>query len=226
MQFQGPEAADLHTIRALNVAFIDAVAAGQLNAGTAGKTGQRLYARIRELDSQRRARLADCPFLLHSLPGASAPCWSRLFTAAPQDNLFAGQRGASVALVRLGAATLAFLWELSRRNPYAARLVSGASLGWCEQLADCDPVALTGFIAGESDMVFPRMPERESFWTRMLEAGTNASDEIREAAHLSGLQTLLTAEGKTTYRRLPAAACRMPARAMRVADRNKQGPER
>ena len=133
--------------------------------------------------------------------------------------------GPPQSVLQLTAAGLGFLWELSRRNAYAARLVSGASLNWCEQVAESSPVQLMRFVSQEPHILTLRMATKTSFWCKLLGAGISEEDEVRSAAQLCALQSILTKQPREAYARLPAAACRMPAPASRVAERDRGLPE-
>ena len=80
-------------------------------------------------------KLAGAPFLLFSFREHDDGLWGRLLADGAQRDLFTGRlRGTDERYV-LQSAGLAFLWELSRRNPYAARIVGGAPLDWCRRIA-------------------------------------------------------------------------------------------
>ena len=128
------------------------------------------------------------------------------------------------AVYLLTVATLGFLWELARRNPFAARLVSGVSLGWCEQLAGCMPLRIFRFAASESNLLAPRLAGHRLFWQKLLGAGTSSDAEVRRSAQLCALQTVLTRSPSERYRALRSAACRMPRPTLRVADHGRRLP--
>ncbi|MBT8098373.1 MAG: hypothetical protein KJO82_01415, partial [Gammaproteobacteria bacterium] len=94
----------------------------------------------------------------------------------------------------------------------------GASLAWCERLAECTLVDVLQFAAAETGLLRWRLAGETAFWQRMLVAGTSEEKAIRRAARLCSLQTLLTAYQADRFRQLPAAACSMPAPALRVAE--------
>ncbi len=225
MEFQGPEAADLANVHSLNRAFLD-----ELRRHGASMSGARpgafdVVPKLAALSVTKAALLSRCSFLIFALPEAADSRWSRLFSDDEQVDLFDGLAAPPESVARLVTATLGFLWELARRNPYAARLVSGVSLDWCEQLADSSPVRVFRFAAGEPRLLSPRLDTHRAFWTKLLGAGTSDKREIRRSAQLCALQTVLTRQSTQRYHRLPAAACRMPAPAMRVADRGKEQPD-
>ena len=221
MDFQGPEAADLANVYSLNHAYLDELR--QHDAVVSGTVPGlfNVAAELATLSRAKAALLAQCPFLLFALPDAADSRWTRLFSDDEQVDLFEGLARSPDSVARLVTATLGFLWELARRNRYAARLVSGASLDWCERLADSSPMRVFRFAAHEPNLLSPRLALRTAFWIKLLGAGTSDDQEIRRAAQLCALQTVLTRQPAERYHRLPAAACLMPAPAMRVAERSK-----
>ena len=114
------------------------------------------------------------------------------------------------AVSGLVAAGLGFLWQLAQRNPYAARLVSGASLNWCEQLSASTLMNLLSRALEDQALLAPRMAGEPDIWNRLLTAGVSNRRDTRHAARVSALQTLLTRRPLRHSRPLAAAACRMP----------------
>jgi hypothetical protein len=226
MDFQGPDAADLDNVYALNRAYLDglsqplAVAPGTAS-GTVG-----IIEKLTALSVRKSNWLSQCPFLIYSFPEAADRRWARLFSDDAQPDLFDATRLSPESVCGLAPATLGFLWELAKRNPYATRLVSGASLDWCERLAGSSPVRVFQFAIDEPGLLSPRLPSHREFWSKLLGAGTNNDKEIRHSAHLTALQTVLTKPAAEHYQRLPAAACLMPTPARRVAESDKGRPER
>jgi len=225
MEFQGPAARDLANVYALNQAFLDVLrnADGQHVRTRPAIDG--LVKKLVALGRQRADHLARCPFLLFALAESEEWRWARLFDEQGPPDLVDRIECPSEASARLAAAALGFLWELAKRNPYAARLVSGATLSWCEQLTDSSPVRLFQFAASEPRLLAPRLANRNEFWTKLLGAGSSHDKDIRHAAQLCALQTVLTMQMSERYRQLPAAACSMPVQAMRVADRRRRPPK-
>jgi hypothetical protein len=119
----------------------------------------------------------------------------------------------------LAAATLGFLWQLAQHNPYAVRLVSGATITWCERLADCTLLRLLQRTAGRSDLLRPRNSGNLEFWRKLLGPGLSSEPGIRTAAHLSALQSMLTINRVAQYRDVRAAACKTRLPALRVAEK-------
>ena len=145
--------------------------------------------------------------------------WRSLFADRRSMDLLRPLQPADDEAARLVTAGLGFLWQLALRNPYAARLVSGAGLNWCEQLADCTLMELYARVAEEDPLLEPRMPDRPELWNKLLTAGVSAKRDVRIAARVSALQTVLTRSPATPYRQLATAACAMPAVSRRVGER-------
>ncbi len=222
MDFQGPETADLANVYSLNLAFLDLLRGEGGTLSGAGAGGASVCVQLAALGRARADRLAQCPFLIFTLTESSGDCWRRLFDDEEQPDLVNRLVRPPEPVARLTAATLGFLWELAKRNPYAARLVSGASLGWCEQLADSLPLRLFQFAASEPGILSPRLAARVAFWAKLLAGGTSDEQEVRHSAQLCALQTVLTQPGIGHYRPLRAAACSMPALTLRIAERRRR----
>ena len=132
MEYEGLTPDDLANVRALNRAWLRS-------------TG-------------RDERLAAAPFLLFSLREHDAELWERLLAEGAQHELFATQPTAGGKPSGLQAAGLAFLWELSRRNPYVARIIGGAPLDWCQRIAAETLVRLLD-CTGYRELIEPRFPD-------------------------------------------------------------------
>ena len=178
MDYQGLTPDDLANVRALNRAWLRA-------------TG-------------RDERLAAAPFLLFSFREHDAGLWQRLLAPGTQHELFSDQPPCGGERSGLQAAGLAFLWELSRRNPYVARIIGGAPLDWCQQIASETLVRVLD-CTSHRELIEPRFPDGAPVYTRV-------------SAQMAALQSMLTLGIDPDAARLPAAACRMPGPARRVAD--------
>lgn len=218
MEFQPPEPADLANVRALNAAFLDALRHKTLPRRLLAAPPDGLQAA--SADGPALERLRRCPFLLFSLAEQDAARWDRLFGRSRNDrpDLVDAMAPSGDAPAPVIFAALGFLWQLARRRPYAARVVSGASLAWCERLSERTLVDICRFAASETGMIGYRNAANAAFWRRLLVSATSADTTVRRAARLAALQMLLTESAPGTYRRLPTAACSMPAPASRVAD--------
>ena len=112
MEYEGLTRDDLENVRALNSAWL-AVESGGLASGE-------------PIPARRLRRLAMTPFLLFTMREHDDDWWEWLLDDTRQEDLFARTQAPSRAIYSLQTAALAFLWGLSRCNPYVARLVSGA----------------------------------------------------------------------------------------------------
>ena len=226
MDFQGPDAADLDNVYSLNRAYLDGLSRSLAAASGARSRTVGIVEKLTALSIRKSTLLSQCPFLIYSLPEAADRRWARLFSDDAQPDLFDATRLSPDCVGGLALATLGFLWELAKRNPYATRLLSGASLDWCERLADSSPVRVFRFATDEPGLLSPRLPAHPEFWSKLLGAGTSNDKEIRHSAHLTAFQTVLTSHTAEHYQRLPAAACLMPTPARRVAESSKRRRER
>ena len=202
MEYQGLTTDDLVNVRALNRAWL---ALGM------PCTGEPL-----PLSLQRQRRLAAAPFLLFSFREQDTGLWQRMLDADAQRDFFAPPSSGG-GLRDLQATGLAFLWELTRRNPYAARVVCGAPLQWCEQLAVATLVRVHE-CARSCDLAEWRFPVDSPINRRLLLHGSSAVREPRLAAQVAALQSLLTTAPTPHYGRLQAAACRIVGVSRKITD--------
>ncbi len=219
MEYQGPEPADLANVNALNRAFLDWLRVTGPAESLQSALPPDIRVALAGLDRRQLERLARVPFLLLSLREYDDTRWRSLFADRRSMDLLRPLQPANEEAARLITAGLGFLWQLAKRNPYAARLVSGASLNWCEQLADCTLMELYMRVADENSLLEPRMTSSQELWHKLLTAGVSAKRDVRIAARVSALQTVLTRGPAMAYRQLATAACAMPAASMRVAER-------
>ena len=214
MEYQGPEPADLENVRALNTAFLEWLASGDRSRALPAQATPHFAG----LDRRKLERLARVPFMLLSLREYDEDYWRTLFADRQNMSLLSRMQRPDDAGARLTMAAIGFLWQLASRNPYAARLVSGAGLNWCEQLAACTLMDLIGRVAEEPPLLEPRMSEDPELWTKLLTSGVSSKRDVRLAARVSALQSVMTGAAHSSYRQLASAACKLPAARMRVAD--------
>jgi len=206
MDFSGPEPTDLADVRSINMAYLEFLLAA------AGETQrQKLPARLRPvvaaLTQRQMERLAGVPFLLLTLNESDNTYWRDAHEALPTGDLFATNHDPLDPLARIVVSALGFQWQLARRNTYAARLVSGACLEWCEQLAACSLLRVLQCAIDCQRLVAPRQAAHEVFWTRLLGAGLSSADDVRRAAQLSALQIVLSPLHSDPARQWRSAAC-------------------
>ena len=200
MEYSGLTPDDLDNVRALNAAW--------LRSGHGG--APRLSARGIE-------RLASTPFLLFTLHEHEQERWVQLLAVPRQRDLLHDRDVPADEKRSLQAAGLAFLWELSRRNPYAARVVSGASHGWCRLITSVTLVQLLQYTA-DHDLIAPRADPESAVERRLLQSGGSQPRAVREAAQLSAMQAMLTGCRSAHHDNLRAAACRTLAPMREIAD--------
>ena len=219
MDFQPPDSADLANVYSLNRAFLDLLASAAGHEDDRER-GSAAYSQvIRELDQRHRLRLAETPFLLFSLAEDDLARWRPVFDSNYEFDLFDTPDRPAVSESRIVQAALGFLWQLAKKRPYSARVVSGATYFWCERLSLCTLVDLFDFASTEPHLLRMRLAENAAFWRKLLTGGTSDDASVRSAAKLSALQSVLTTIDDTSRERLPAAACSMPAPSTRVAER-------
>lgn len=204
MDYTGLTLDDLANVRALNAAWLDL---------RPEDTGQN-----EDLTRRRRQRLADTPFLLFSLREGDDTLWARLLDGRRQPDLLTGAPDPGDGRMVLQSTSLAFFWELSRRNPYVARIVGSAPLSWCERIASMTLMQLLESVAGEL-LIGPRFEAGSPQYRRLLQRGGSALREARRFAQMAAMQSLLTQGDIAQYGRLAAAACRMAGPVRQVADK-------
>lgn len=219
MDFEGPEPADYHNVRTLNHDFL-----ARLRDTSSGKAWRQqiaapLQSSIRSLTDLQTERLAATPFLLFSLREDDPDYWRLLAGSTGQSDLLVRRRRETAA-TELAAASLGFLWQLARRNPYGVRLISGASLSWCENLAEAPLLHVLRFSSERRDMLQPRRGADVEFWSKLLGPGVSSEVSVRSAAQLSALQSILTRDTAARYTALRAAASNTLRPLSRVAEKD------
>jgi hypothetical protein len=220
MKYRGPLPADYQNVEALNAAFIRLLLRpGQRSDTLLAGLPESQRSRLRGLTVLQRERLARTPFLLFSLRESDSRYWEQLFRYEPSAGLFDAPQEQPVAEAELLGAALGFLWQLARDNAYAARLVCGASLHWCEQLAE-QPLLKAVRSAARADVMRLRRESDALWWHKLLYVGVASERPVRRAARISALQRMLT-EG-VELPRAPAAlaASRIRRPSLKVAESN------
>lgn len=217
MDFSGPTSADFANVARLNQAFLLRLrdsAKGERLRHQLPAPAAVLAAALNDLQVER---LCNAPFLLMSLHERDDAYWRVL--EHPESNLDLFEASDSRGQPDpLSAAVLSFLWQLAGRNPYAARLVSGATLSWGERLSATTLIDTLQRIACRDDFLEPRLGSNEAVWDKLLGPGLSSKDSVRRAAHLTALQVVLTEDPLTGYRQMRPAACSVAIPAMSVAD--------
>ena len=218
MDFSGPQKAEFENVRSLNRAFLSSLRTPHDAIGLRQAFAPKLRPMIEGLTDLQARRLSAAPFLLLSLREQDDDYWSALFAADPNGDLFASPSGDGRDR-HLAAAALGFLWQLAQHNPYAVRLLSGATVNWCDSLANRTLLSLLERTADRTDLLRPRLSENLVFWRKLLGPGLSSEPTIRTAAHLSALQSMLTIDRVAQYRDIRAAACKIQPPALRVAEK-------
>jgi hypothetical protein len=213
MDFHGPDASEYVNVAALNRAFLVRLRSSTAGAGLRRALPQPLREPVRALRDLQLERLATAPFLLLSVREADEGFWSDLVAQPREPELFAAH---GIAADDLVTATLSFLWYLARRNPYALRMVCGAAPGWCRAVSDRPLLDLLQHASSATDVLVPRRAGDVAFWQRLLGPGVSSQPDIRAAAQLACLQSVLTSVPAPGRDALRAAACRSPALVRRV----------
>lgn len=211
MDYRGPTLDDIVNINALNRAFLRAVSGSNTDDFGVLST--------RTMSPGQIARLSSAPFLLFSFREQDADYWGQLLDDDSQPDLIASSERPHASIGQLQVAGLGFLWQLARRNPYAVRLVSGASVHWCEQLSQLTLVGLLRRAAQRRDLLRLRFPDDKAVWRRLLVNGVARNNRTRTASHHAALQEILTRGHASAGQSLPAAACAMRGPGQQVIQR-------
>lgn len=184
--YAGPSEDDFENILALNTLFLQTHC---------------------DLKGPQRGRLAATPFLLFSLREQDLAWWHSALAEQQQRDLTAAAHRIAPVIQQIQTAALSFLWQLAHRNPYVARIVSGASIAWCEQIRTYPLVTVLNRVAGCEDLLVSRIDCGSATGDRLLGNGVSADATVRRSSQLVALHTLITrTEGKDDAQ-LPAAAC-------------------
>ena len=214
MSFEGPETRDYENVVSLNLAWLDSLKHDRAaRATSAAPHAQRLGS----LDPADAARLAESPFLLFSFREQDHDYWDRIFARRRGRDLFDAPQAGGVAT--LTHAALGFIWQLAGRNPYALRLFCGASLNWCERIADLTFIRLLEAVRAAGDIPRLRLADNQPMWLKLLSDGLCRDSATRHAAQFAALQTILTDCARRGEREEVARAARgTSAPGRRVAD--------
>ena len=216
MDFSGIEATDLADVQVLNKTFLEYLA-GPDGALLRQPLPASLREVVRDMTQRHVRRLATVPFLLMSCREQDDAYWRHRTTEQTVRDLFA-PAGAADPVAQIAAATLGFLWQLSRKNPYAARMLSGASVTWCEQLATASLFDVLQSAAVDPQLLTLRCGTDAVFWRRLVGAGLSSNVEIRRAAHLNAMQTVLSQVESQSNAQFRSAACRTRTPALQLRE--------
>ena len=205
MTFDGPDRRDYDNVASLNIAYLTLLRRDSTLRPDPALDPTAVCERIADLDSTRIRRLAETPFLLLSFRESDERYWTRILEdGTVRDLSVSPVRATSIRLV---SGAFGFLWQLARRNPYALRLICGATMYWCERIAEQTFFRLLSAIRQSGDIPAPRLAHRPALWNQLLEQGTSDTDDIRHAAQVAALQAVLTEPaGSRMAAPLPRAA--------------------
>jgi len=218
MDYSGPEPADFANVTSLNHAFLSGLRRPARGRQLRRQMTSPVRSVVRNLTDLQINRLSATPFMLMSLRERDVQYWQSLFVESANEDLFLSAV-AEPDTELLATAGIAFLWQLARRNPYAARLLCGATIGWCEELTNRTLWRLLQQTCRRNDLLQPRLAGSDVFWDKLLGPGLSSEAPVRSAAHLAALQSILTEDPVAQYRPIKAAACSTLVPSLRVAER-------
>ena len=218
MAFDGPEPADYENVRSLNRAFLALLSGDRRPPAALLPLMPALAQRMAALAAEQAARLATAPFLLFSFRERDDQYWEHAFATARHPDLFVESGNIPAATRRLVAAGLGFVWQLARRNPFAARILCGASLHWCDQLADSTLWRILVLAGRRDDVLTLRSAADDELWHKLLEDGVSEDSDVRLAAQMSAFQAVITRPQVTMTSIWSTAACRSKRLSLHVAE--------
>lgn len=217
MSFEGPEIRDYENVVSLNLAWLDCLRNDRAAAAGLPPSPAPLCERLTALERPEAARLAESPFLLFSFRERDDRYWDQVLARQSAQDLFGSAAGGEVAT--LANAALGFIWQLANRNPYALRIFCGASLFWCERIAELTFYRLLEAVTATGDVPVLRLADNHAMWQKLLHEGLSRDAGIRHAAQFAAMQTVLTGSGRDGERESWSRAARsLQAPGRRVAD--------
>lgn len=218
MAFSGPEMSDYDNVVSLNMAWLNLLQReSRLRGGLVGLP-ESLRGRITNLSRQQIDRLAATPWLLFSFREGDDRYWTRVLAGSPERDLFAAGSADDVDI--LISAGLGFIWQLARRNPYALRLICGASVYWTERIAEQTFYGLLEAVRASGDTPSARKGSQRDLWRKLLSSGVSREGVSRHAAQVSALQAILTDPPENRVENWPLAARSASAPQLSVAEKN------
>jgi hypothetical protein len=219
MTFDGPDRRDYDNVASLNFAYLSLVRRDSAIRPDPALDPAAICERIADLDNGQIRRLAETPLLLFSFREVDERYWTRILENAPVRDLFSLPATRDIDTLVSGA--LGFLWQLARRNPYALRLICGATMYWCERIAEQTFFRLLSAVRQAGDIPAPRLAHSTALWNQLLLQGTSRRDNVRSAAQFGALQAVLTApQTGRLPAPMPRAARQLQRPGHRVADEN------
>ena len=216
MAFDGPGPFDYRNVCALNRTYMTLLQANRNARQSLHQLSSPLSRRITSLTRHQVDRLSATPFLLLSFRERDDDLWEQILSNEIGSDLLT--RPLANDLDRLQSAGLGFVWQMARQNPYTLRLTCGATLHWCEQIAERTISSLLGAVAPHPDLLELRRGNDEDLWLKLLVNGVSRDRNVRTAAHISALQTVLTRPASRVPRTWAVAARKSRETGLRVAD--------
>ena len=216
MTFNGPQPADYDNVASLNRAYLSVLGRDSRSHSGLAHLSTDLYGRLTELTESQIERLSAAPFLLLSFREQDDRYWNKVLDDSGGRDLFAVS--ACEELDTVVSAGLGFVWQLARQNPYTLRLFCGASLYWCERIAEQTFFRLLASVASQGSVPELRNAHDQKLWTKLLDHGVSRCTPIRHAAHLSAMQTVLTRPENPRQPKWARAARSSGYSGLRVAD--------
>lgn len=216
MAFNGPASVDFRNVGALNSAFLTLLQADSGARRSLDQLSAKLRRSMTSLSCRQVRRLSATPFLLLSLRERDDRLWDQVLSGNSDRELLIEPLADD--LDRLRSATLGFVWQLARQNPYTLRLTCGASLHWCERIAERTFCGLLAAVSPYPDLLVLRRGDDHDLWRKLLVDGVSRDAGVRRAAHMSALQKVLTRQATSVPRRWAVAACGTRRPGLHVAD--------
>ncbi len=218
MGFNGPDATDYENVLTLNQAWLELTPRdAALQRGLDGMPVD-LCKRMTSLSSSQIARLAKTPFLLFSFRETDEAYWTQTLAERPGAGLF-DIRSTEDADTLISAA-LGFIWQLARRNPYALRVICGATLYWSERIAELTFFELLDAVRATGEPPVARLGRHTDLWRKLLGSGVSRQLLSCHAAQMAALQSILTQATDVTQDKFTLAARSIAVPQQRIARSN------
>jgi len=222
MGFSGPDTTDYENVLALNQAWLDLAQRDAALGRGLDAMPVELRKRMTSLSCSQTARLAKTPFLLFSFRETDEAYWTQTLAERPGAGLF-DIRATDDADTLISAA-LGFIWQLARRNPYALRVICGATLYWSERIAELTFFELLDAVRATGDPPVARFGRHADLWRKLLGSGVSRQLLACHAAQMTALQSILTQPPVTRQEKwtLAARSIGMPEQRLTGANERSQ----
>lgn len=218
MAFDGPLTTDYDNIVCLNRAYLDRIRRDKALQRGLREIPEPCRYRITNLEQPEVERLAATPFLLFSFRETDDLYWNRILAGPAARDLFRTPLSEEVDTVI--SAGLGFVWQLAQRDPYALRLTSGATLYWCERIAELTLYRLLDAVRCSGEVPVLRFGHQHDLWRKLLGYGVSRMATVRHAAQMSALQAVLTQPPDNRRESWPLAARNVRVPRLTAAEEN------